>query len=79
MLARCPSDDHQLLYSPERLNDVIELKHRVEFNVMYITDIMRACKRDNPASKLESGQHKKRRLLLLAMSTICLKLSKHCP
>ena len=58
MLARCPSDDHQLLYSPERLNDTTELKHRVEYNGIYITGIMCTFKGDNPASQLESGQQK---------------------
>ena len=56
MLARCLSDDHQLLYSPERLNDIIELKHRIECNGIYITDIMCAFKGENPASQLESGR-----------------------
>ena len=36
----------------------MELKHRVECNGIYITDIMCAFKGDNPASQLESGQQK---------------------
>ena len=58
MLARCPSDDHQLLYSNERLADIIDLKNKVEHNVILINDIMRVFKGDNPAAQLESWQQK---------------------
>ena len=58
MLPKCSYDDHQLLYNPERLNDIIELKHRVECNGIYINDIMHAFKGDNLVSQLESRRQK---------------------
>ena len=56
MLARCPSDDHQLLYSNERLAGIIDLKNKVEHDGILINDIMRVFKGDNPAVQLERGQ-----------------------
>ena len=58
LLARCPSDDHQLLYSQERINDISELSRKNEFHVIDITDVMRIFKGDNPACKCENGQQK---------------------
>ena len=40
LLARCPSDDHQLLYSQERINDISELSRKTEFHGTEITDVM---------------------------------------
>ena len=40
LLARCPSDDHQLLYSQERINDISELSRKTEFYGTEITDVM---------------------------------------
>ena len=40
LLARCPSDDHQLLYSQERINDISELSRKTEFHGIEITDLM---------------------------------------
>ena len=51
---KCPSDDLQLLYSPEQWNDIIELKPGAECNGIYITDIIRTFKGGNPLSQLES-------------------------
>ena len=59
-LARCPSNDHQLLYSPEKLNEIIEPKNRIEFNGFCITDIMHVFKGDNHALELENGKPKSR-------------------
>ena len=59
MLVRCPSDDHQLLYSNEPLADIIGLKNKVEHSGILINDIMGVFKRDNPAAQLESGQQQK--------------------
>ena len=44
MLARCPSDEQQLLYSNERLADIIDLKNKVEHNGILINAIMRVFK-----------------------------------
>ena len=57
-LSRCLSVDHQLLHFPQRLNGIIELKHRIACNDFYITNIMRLFNGDNPASQLESGEQK---------------------
>ena len=40
LLSRCPSDDHQLLYSQERINDISELSRKTEFHGIEITDLM---------------------------------------
>ena len=40
LLARCPSDDHELLYSQERINDISELSRKTEFHGIEITDVM---------------------------------------
>ena len=58
MLDRCPSDDHQLMYSNERFADIIDLKNK-EHNGILINDIMRLFKGDNHVVQLESGQQKK--------------------
>ena len=58
LLARCPSDDHQLLYSQERINDILELSRKIEFHGIEITDVMPIFKGDNPAFQFESGQQK---------------------
>ena len=58
LLARCPSHDHQLLYSQERINDILELSRKIELHGIEITDVMRIFKGDNPASQFESRQQK---------------------
>ena len=58
MLDRCPSDDHQLMYSNERFADIIDLKNK-EHNGILINDIMHLFKGDNHVTLLESGQQKK--------------------
>ena len=46
ILARCPSDDHQLLYTQERISDILELDRKVTHNRISITDVMRIFKGD---------------------------------
>ena len=58
MLARCPSDDHQLLYSHEQLDDIIYLKNKVKHIGILINNWMRVFKGDNPVAQLESGLQK---------------------
>ena len=58
LLGRCPSDDHQLLYSQERINDISELSRKNEFHGIDITDVMRIFKGDNPACKVKMGNKK---------------------
>ena len=49
ILARCRSDDSQLLYSSERWDDILNLKDDVEHNGKHVHDIARIFKGDNPA------------------------------
>ena len=58
ILARCRSDDSQLLYSSERLDDILSLKDDVEHNGKSVHDIARISKGDNPACRLEAGHQK---------------------
>ena len=58
ILARCRSDDSQLLYSSERLDDILNLKDDVEHNGKNVHEIARIFKRDNPACQLEAGHQK---------------------
>ena len=58
LLARCLSDDHQLLYSQERINDILKLSRKIEFQGIEISDVMEICKGESPASQFESGQQK---------------------
>ena len=55
ILARCHSDDSQLLKSSERLDDLLNLNEDIEYNKQ-IRDIVRAFKGDNPACQFEAGQ-----------------------
>ena len=58
LIARCPSDDHQLLYCQERTVDLLQLDRKIDYNGIVITDVMRVFKGDNPAAQFESGQQK---------------------
>lgn len=59
LLARCPSNDQQILYCDTRMEDVLDLKTPVTTeNGINITDVMRFFKGDGPASQFEAGQQK---------------------
>ena len=58
ILARCHSDDSQLLYSSECLDDLLNLNEDIEYNNKQILDTVRAFKGDSPACQLEAGQQK---------------------
>ena len=58
ILARCHSDDSQLLYSSERLDDLLNLNEDVEYNNKQIRDIVRVFKGDKPACQFEAAQQK---------------------
>ena len=58
ILPRCHSDDSQLLYSSERLDDLLNLNEDVEYSSKQIRDIVRAFKGDNPACQFKAGQQK---------------------
>lgn len=58
ILARCPSNDQQLLYAEERVEDLIALKNKVQIKGINIHDIARIFKGDSPAAAFEAGQQK---------------------
>ena len=82
MLARCPSDDHELLYSNERLADIVGVKNKVEHNGISINDIMCVFRGDNPAAQLEIAQQKMAIIFVgnaLYLLTTLLTLCILCP
>ena len=57
ILAQCPSNDQQILYSQERLEDIIALNKKIKNkNNIEITDKIRIFKGDKPAAQFEAGQ-----------------------
>ena len=59
ILARSPSTDQQLLYSDERLADILKIKKPIQTpDGIPIYDTVRAFKGDHPASQFEVGQQK---------------------
>ena len=59
ILAQCPSNDQQILYSQERLEDIIALNKKIKTkNNIEITDKLRIFKGDKPAAQFEAGQQK---------------------
>ena len=58
ILGRCPSNEQQLLYSQERVDEIIQLKDPLDIDNMQIKDTARIFKGDNPAAQLEAGQQK---------------------
>ena len=59
VLARSSSNDQQLLYTDERLQDILQIQQSLTANDgMKVHDVIRAFKNDYPASQFESGQQK---------------------
>ena len=58
ILARCPSNEQQILYSQERLDDIIALRQNIKTDEIEIIDEMRIFKGDKPAAQFEAGQQK---------------------
>ena len=59
ILARSPSTDQQLLYSDERLADILKIKKPIQTpDGIPICNTVRAFKGDHPASQFEAGQQK---------------------
>ena len=59
ILARCPSTHQQLLYSDERIGDIMNLKYPTKSaNNVEVNDILRFFKGDSPARQSEGGQQK---------------------
>ena len=59
MLARCQSNDNQLLYSEERLEDLLEINTPITSNNgVLINDVIRIFKGGDPASQLGTRHQK---------------------
>ena len=59
ILAHSPSNDQQLLYTDERLQDILQIQQSLTTNDgIKVHDVIRAFKGDHPASQFESGQQK---------------------
>ena len=59
ILAQCPSNHQQILYSQERIEDIIALNTKIKIqNNIETTDKIRIFKGDKPAAQFEAGQQK---------------------
>ena len=58
ILARCPSDDHQLLYTQERVNDILDIDRKITHNGISITDVMCIFKGITQLPSLRLGNRK---------------------
>ena len=58
ILAQCPSNDQQILYTEERISDIVESSIGLTVNNMTIHDKIRFFKGDMPASQFEAGHQK---------------------
>ena len=59
LLARCPSNDQQILYSEERVTDLLKMQKPIQcLNGVMINDVARFFKGDSPALQFEAGQQK---------------------
>ena len=58
-IARCQSNDNQLLYSEERLEDLLEINTPITSNNgVLINDVIRTLKGGDPAAQLEARHQK---------------------
>ena len=59
ILASSPSNDQQLLYTDERLQDILQIQQSLTTNDgIKVHDVIPAFKGDHPVSQFESGQQK---------------------
>ena len=58
ILARCPGDDHQLMYSDCRNEDIRGLKYPTDADGCELNDVALFFHGDGPAYQLEAGQQK---------------------
>ena len=59
ILPRSPSNDQQLLYTDERLQDILQIQQSLTTNDgIKVHDVIRAFKGDHPAFQFDSGQQK---------------------
>ena len=59
ILARCPSNDLQILYSEERISDILKISEPLQsYNGLDIYDVLRSFKGDSPVRQFEAGHHK---------------------
>ena len=61
ILARCPGDDHQLMYSDCRNEYTRCLKYQTDADGCELNDVVRFFHGDGPACELEAGQQKNER------------------
>ena len=60
LLERCPSNDQQILYSEERVTDLLKMQKPIQsLNKVMINDVARFFKGDSPACHSETGQQKR--------------------
>ena len=59
ILARCPSADQQLLYTDQRIGDIMNLKYPTKSsNNVEVNDVLRFFKGDSPARQFDGGHQK---------------------
>ena len=58
ILTRCPGDDHQLMYSVCRNEDIRCLKYPTDADGWELNDVVRFFHGDGPACELEAGREK---------------------
>nr|XP_047138548.1 uncharacterized protein LOC124814672 [Hydra vulgaris] len=58
IFGRCSATDETLVYSEQRLNDIIQMKDPIKNSEIEIYDEMRFFKGDGPSAQFEAGQQK---------------------
>lgn len=58
LIARCPSNNQQILYTKERMDDLHEIDTSIMIGDVPIKDVVRVFKGDKPAAQFEAGQQK---------------------
>ena len=79
LLARCPSNDQQILYSEERITDLFKMQKPIQCpNEIIINDITRFFKGDSPARQFEAGQQKGGNFFCTSCSILSSHVKKIC-
>lgn len=58
LIARCPSNNQQMIYTKERIEDLSQLDIPIVIDGIPFNDVLRVFKGDKPASQFEAGQQK---------------------
>ena len=73
IMARCPSNEQQLLYIEERMNNILNLKEDLALPGGITTyDVFRFFKGDAPACQFEAGYQKSRNYVCVACPIIAI-------